>query len=64
MFDHKPYARYDVVASKRIVITLYDHADENGNRLYAGTFTVVFTCYEPFGRMFETSFTDDPGKMA
>lgn len=49
-----------MVVSKRIVIALYDHADENGNRLYAGTFTATFTCYEPFGRMFETSYASTP----
>lgn len=59
MFDHKPYAWYDVVASKRIVITLYDHADENGDKLYAGTFTATFTCYEPFGHMFQTSYSEE-----
>ena len=59
MFDHKPYCWYDVVASKRIAITLYDHADENGNKLYAGTFTATFTCYEPFGHMFQTSYSGE-----
>lgn len=58
VFDHKPYAYYDVVASKRIVITLYDHEDEAGNKLYAGTFTATFTCYEPFGKMLNNSYDD------
>lgn len=44
------------MASKRIVITLYDHADENGNKLYSGTFTATFTCYDPFGLMFRSSY--------
>ena len=57
VFDHKPYCYYDVVASKRIVITLYDHMD--GNRLYSGTFTATFTCYEPFGHMFQTSYSGE-----
>ena len=48
-----------MVASKRIVITLYDHVDENGIKLYAGTFTATFTCYEPFGHMFQTSYSGD-----
>lgn len=59
MFDHKPYCWYDVVASKRIAITLYDHADESGYKLYSGTFTATFTCYEPFGKMFRSSYEGD-----
>lgn len=59
MFDHKPYCWYDVVASKRIAITLYDQADESGNKLYSGTFTATFTCYEPFGKMFRSSYEGD-----
>ena len=59
VFDHKPYCWYDVVASKRIVITLYDHTDENGNKLYSGTFTTTFTCYEPFGKLFQNNLSDE-----
>lgn len=59
VFDHKPYCWYDAVASKRIVITLYDHKNGNGNKLYAGTFTATFTSYEPFGRMLQTSYSGE-----
>ena len=64
MFDHKPYCWYDVVASKRIAITLYDHADESNSKLYSGTFTATFTCYEPFGKMFRSSYEVDTDSNA
>ena len=47
-----------------MVITLYDHDDENGDKVYTGTFTATFTCYEPFGQMLETSYVNDPGVVA
>lgn len=53
MFDHKNYCWYDVVVSRRIVITLYGHTDGGGNKLCSGTFTACFTCYEPFGKLFD-----------
>ena len=64
IFDHKPYCYYDVAVSKRIVITLYDYSDESGGKLYSGTFTASFTCYEPFGMMFQTNYTTEPGSAA
>ena len=48
-----------MVVSKRVVITMYDHSDDTGNKLYSGTFTATFTCYEPFGHMFQTSYSGE-----
>lgn len=46
---------YDVYPSKRIQISLYDHAG-NAGILYSGTFVASFTAYEPFGRMLRSSY--------
>lgn len=37
-----------------------------GQVCYSGTFTAVFTCYDPFGRMNQTSYADtcDPRILA
>ncbi|MBR3109021.1 MAG: hypothetical protein IKH30_17825, partial [Clostridia bacterium] len=66
VFDHKPYAVYRVVTGKRIEISLYDHEDMTGQVCYSGTFTALFTCYDPFGRMNQTSYADtcDPRTLA
>lgn len=56
MFDHKPYAVYHTVVSKKISISLYDHENEKGELLHSGTLTVYLTCYDPFGRMEERSY--------
>ena len=58
MFDHKPYAHYRAVTSKRIEISLYDHEDMTGQMCYSGTFAAVFTCYDPFARMESIGYTD------
>ena len=57
IFDSKPFIYYDVILSKRISITLYDHA-EDGVKKYSGTFTASFTCYEPFGKLLQLSYED------
>ena len=59
ILDHKACVIYDVVTSKRISISLYDHEDEHGKRLFSGTFTATFTCYHPFGRLIRNSHHND-----
>lgn len=54
VFDHKPYVYYDVRPVKRIEIRQYTHAMD-GQRLYSGTFTITFRCYDPFGILLRTS---------
>ena len=51
ILDHKAYVIYDVVTSKKISLSLYDHENERGKKFFSGTFTATFTCYEPFGRL-------------
>lgn len=48
---------YEVVPSKKISISLYDQMPANGIRLYSGTFTASFVCYEPFGKLLRSSFS-------
>ena len=54
------------MTSKRIEISLYDHEDMTGQVCYSGTFTAVFTCYDPFGKMNQISYTGgcDPHTLA
>lgn len=58
IYDDKPYVYYDVRPAKRIEIKQYTHR-ENGVLLYSGTFTVTFRCYDPFGKLFASSYDGD-----
>ena len=55
VYDEKPYVYYDVHPAKRIEIKEYTYR-ENGALLYSGTFTVTFRCYDPFGKLYVTSY--------
>lgn len=58
IYDAKPHIYYDVRPVKRIEIKQYSYV-ENGTRLYSGTFTITFRCYDPFGKLFASSFNGD-----
>jgi len=60
VFDHKPYAHYDAVTNKAIVISLYDHTNDGGEKRYAGTFSVSFACYEPFAQLASSCYDTEP----
>lgn len=60
VFDERPFCYYDVRPTK--VVTGKEYSGTNAcheNRLYSGTFTVTFTAYKPYGKMFLTSYDDD-----
>lgn len=59
MFDHRPHVYYDVVPSKRIVLSQYQHLSPRGELLFSGTFTVAFKCHDPFGKLSVTAI--EPG---
>lgn len=55
IYDDKPYVYYDVRPVKRIEIKEYTHR-EKGELLYSGTFTATFRCYDPFGKLYASSY--------
>lgn len=56
IFDERSYAIYNVVTSKKLAVSLYDHMDASGTRRYSGTFEACFTAYDPFARMLENIY--------
>ena len=48
---------YEVIPSKKIIISLYDQASVSGVRLLSGTFIAVFSCYESFGKLLRLSYS-------
>lgn len=57
VYDQQPYVYYDVRPVKRIEIKQYEYR-ENGETFYSGTFTAVFRCYDPFGKLSISSYVD------
>ena len=52
IFDDRPFVKYHVRPTKRIELRSYVHSGNvRGNDLYSGTFTIVFTAYDPLGEM-------------
>lgn len=48
IFDERPYAKYEVVPTKKIEFREYGHYDETGTLRRSATFTITFTAYSPF----------------
>lgn len=57
VYDQRPHVYYDVRPAKRIEIKQYEYR-ENGETLYSGTFTATFRCYDPFGKLYTSAYTD------
>lgn len=51
VLDQRYYAEYEVVVSKRPVISLYSTGNASDEMRYSGTFEACFTAYDPFAHM-------------
>lgn len=51
VFDERPYAKYEVVPTKKIEFREYGHYDETGTLRRSATFTITFTAYSPFAEL-------------
>lgn len=51
VFDERPYAKYEVVPTKKIEFREYGHYDETGNLRRSATFTITLTAYSPFAEL-------------
>lgn len=60
VFDERPWCYYEVRPTK--VVTGKEYSGTNAchaDRLYSGTFTITFTAYRPYAKMFFITYDDD-----